>query len=305
MLFIDQFCVVHKTISLTVANMLGKVTNSKSILVKDMNTSTNSITPIIYYPFNGDTKNHAQDNFDATNYNATLTTDEKGNANSAYNFASSSQYIATSNDPALNFTDKITISLWVKPDYLPDNEQFVISHGSYEDRYKMSIIPQKTLRWTLKTSNGVADVDDTTALKTGEFVHFTGVYTGYSLELYRDGKFVAYKPLSGTIGTSTKSITLARKDESETNYNFRGTIDEVRIYDAALPVNYISKLPDMWGLVSGMDNVSQNSSLNVFPNPFEKFFSVLLPDNNNSFSVDIMNLQGQKIWSGKIFIMEN
>ncbi|MDD3079748.1 MAG: T9SS type A sorting domain-containing protein [Paludibacter sp.] len=287
------------TLSLTVSNLLGTASSTKTLLVKDMETDSYSNPPVVYYSFNGDTENKAENAYDAVSVGAKPTTDKQGNSSKAYHFEFSNQYIYTPNEDALNFTDKITISLWIKPDYLADYEQFVISHGSYEDRYKMSITPEKKMRWTLKTSEGIVDVDDNTVLSAGTFVYYTGVYTGYSLELYRDGNFVAYKALSGSIGTSSKNITLARKDESETNYNFRGTIDEVRIYDNDLPVGFIQKLPDLWSLYSGLNENIIHYNISIYPNPFSSSFSITTPDVNNSFSIEILNLQGQKIWQKK------
>jgi len=287
------------TITLSVSNLLGTTSSTKTLLVKDLNTDNYNNLPVIYYSFNGDTKNNAQNAYDAISVGAMLSADKQGVSSNAYNFASSSQYIYTTNEAALNFTDKITVSLWLKPDYLANYEQFVISHGSYEDRYKMSITPEKKLRWTLKTSEGTVDVDDNTALSEGIFVHYTGVYTGYSLELYKNGNFVAYKPLTGTIGTSSKDITLARKDESETNYNFRGTIDEVRIYDDDLPVKFIQKLPDLWNLTSDFNITELSSTLDVYPNPFSTSFYLNTPEINSYFDIKILNLQGQVIWQKK------
>lgn len=284
------------SLALTVTNLLGTVTSIKSVLVKDMQSESITEKVLVYYPFNGDTKNAAQDALHAVSNSAVATVDQRGTAGSAYSFSNSSQYIFTPNDPALNFTDKLSVSLWIKPDLLPNYEQFVISHGSYEERYKMSITSEKKMRWTLKTSNGIADVDDNIALQTGTFVHYTGLYTGYSLELYRNGLLVGYKALTGNIGTSSKSITIARKDESEPNYNFSGTVDEVRIYNAELPVKYIHKLPIIWDLASGLKGNGSQNSLEIFPNPYTFSFAVKLPENETSFAVELLNIQGQKLW---------
>lgn len=284
------------TLTLTVSNLLGTVTKTQQILVKDMQAEYISEGLVAYYPFNGDTNNAAQDRFHGVSHGAVMAPDQPGYADHAYAFSNSSQYVSIPSDAGLNFTDKLAVSLWIKPDELPAYEQFVISHGSYEERYKMSITPERKMRWTLKTSNGIVDVDDNTALQTGTFVHYAGQYTGYSLELYRNGHLIAWKPLSGTIGTSSKSITLARKDESETNYNFRGTIDEVRIYNAELPLKYIEKIPAMWDLASGINNPGYVESISVYPNPFQSSFTIRFDEKESSYSLVIFNLQGQKLF---------
>jgi PKD repeat protein len=284
------------TLTLTVDNLLGTVAKTRQVLVKDMQSGFISDGLVAYYPLNGDTNNAAQDRFHAVSYDAVMAPDQRGNADHAYAFSNSSQYVAIPPDAALNFTDKLSVSLWVKPEELPAYEQFVISHGSYEERYKMSITPERKMRWTLKTSNGIVDVDDDTALQTGTFVHYAGQYTGYSLELYRNGHLIAWKPLSGAIGTSNKSITLARKDESETNYSYKGTVDEVRIYNTELPVKYIEKLPAMWDLASGINNPEYTGSISIYPNPFQSSFTVRFDEKGSACSLSIFNLQGKRLF---------
>ena len=153
------------------------------------------------------------------------------------------------------------------------------------------------MRWTLKTSNQIVDVDDETPLQAGEFTHYVGIYTGYSLELYKNGDLVSYKPLSGTIGTTSKSITIARKDERETQYNFLGTVDELRIYNSDLPASYIKALPSMWDLSSGMRHAIARQSINIHPNPFKTFFKVDCPTGNFIQTLELINLQGQTIFT--------
>jgi len=286
------------SVTLTASNLLGSVSTTRKILVKDLQTSLIDGKLLIYYPMNGDTKNAAQNAFHAISHNAIPTEDKLGNLNSAYSFANNNQYIYTPNDSGLNFTDKIAVSLWIKPDNFPNYEQFVISHGSYEERFKMSITPERKMRWTLKTSNGIEDVDDTIGLQSGVFIHYTGLYTGYSLELYRNGVLASYKPLEGSIGISTKDITIARKDESETNYNYLGTVDEIRIYDADLPVKFIEKLPQAWNLSEGENLIKSNCSILIYPNPFTSFFTFSI-DSLDFFDIEIMTIDGQIIWLKK------
>lgn len=284
------------SITLTVSNVLGTASSTKEILAKDLNNASSDYTPVIYYPFNGDTKNAAQDAYDALLVGATLSSDARGVENSAYKFSSSSQYTYTPNDAALNFGDKLVVSLWIKPDALPNNEQFLISHGSWEERYKMSIIPEKKVRWTVKTTSGIADVDDPQVLEIGEFRHYTGVFTGYSLELYRNGVLVSFKPLAGTVPSSTKSITVARKDQSTSDYTFEGTIDEVRIYNSPLNVDFINQLPSMWKLNLAIENTEITNKISIYPNPFSSSFNLSLSENESIKWLEISDFNGKLVW---------
>ena len=115
----------------------------------------------------------------------------------AYLFSSSSDIIYTSNQTALNFQDKISISFWLKIDQVPE-ECYVISHGSWEERYKVSVTPEKKLRWTVKTDEGTRDLDNSTVLPLHEFNHYTVCYTGYSMEIYVNGELDVFTPMTGT-----------------------------------------------------------------------------------------------------------
>jgi len=282
------------SITLTVTNTAGTATFTKPVLVKDFSATTEP-TPLIYYSFNGDTKNSAQDALHAVSVNAVSTTGANGVANAAYQFPSSASYIYTPNEPALNFQDKIAVSFWVKPDALPNSEQFILSHGSWEERYKVSITPDKKVRWTVKTNLSTVDVDADTILQVGKFDHYTAVYTGYSSELYRNGKLSAFKAQTGLIQTTAKSLTIARKDEGTTLYNFVGTVDEVRIYDTDLPQSVIQLLPTTFKLKAGIeDTIIANFS--VSPNPFTGEVHISLPTGENISKIEFFDLVGRQVY---------
>ncbi len=66
--------------------------------------------------------------------------------------------LAIANQPALNFGGAITISFWA---YFTDfgQERFVISHGGWEQRWKVSTTTDQRLRWTINTTAGIKDLD--------------------------------------------------------------------------------------------------------------------------------------------------
>lgn len=279
------------TLKLKVSNMLGSDSIVRTILVKELHTTDFQGEMLIYYPMNGATLNVAKNAYHAVAHTGTYVADQRGYSAHAIAFDGSG-YLATANEPELNFTGKLTLALWINPDRLPGYEQYIVSHGSYEDRFKMSVTPDNKVRWTVRTSLGIADVDDDSPVKPGIYTHYCGVYTGYSLELYRNGKLVAFKPLSGQLGTTTRSITLARKDESETNYTFKGSIDEVRLYDAELPVNYIARLPSFWDLASGSNPQLQVLQPALFPNPVSSVSYLRIAELRK---LNVYTVQGKKI----------
>jgi hypothetical protein len=282
------------TITLVVTNDAGTSTLSKSVLVKDFSITEEPV-PLIYYPLNGDTQNEASDSFHAVSVSAVSTVGADGVANGAYQFPSNAAYLYTPNETALNFQDQLAVSFWIKPDALPSSEQFVLSHGSWEERYKVSITPEKKVRLTVKTNLSVVDVDDDSTVQIGQFYHFTGMYTGYSLELYRNGALAAFQALTGFIGTTDKSLTIARKDEATSEYNFRGTVDEVRIYDAELPQCILQALPTAFTLkIVSKDSIL--SGFRFYPNPFSSEINFHLPDGEEAERVELYDLFGRCVF---------
>ena len=282
------------TIILSVTNTSGTAYFTKSVLVKDFSVIPEP-APMIYYPFNGDTKNYAQNAFDAVSVNAVSTTGANSVVNGAYAFPSSGSYIYTPNVAALNFQDKITLCFWLRPDAFPGYEQFILSHGSWEERYKVSIIPNQKVRWTVKTNFATVDLDADSVVRAGRYDHYTAVYTGYSMELYRNGKLSSFIPQTGLIQTTAKSLTIARKDDATTNYNFIGAVDEVRIYDAELSQSLIKLLPATFKLkATGADTVS--SVLKIIPNPFVNEFTVSLPNGETVGKKEVFDLLGKSVF---------
>jgi len=283
------------SITLSVTNTSGTTNFTKSVLIKDF-TALPEPVPLIYYPFNGDAKNKAQNAFHGVSVGAVSTTGANGVANGAYGFPSSDAYIYTPNDSKLNFQDKIAVSFWVKPDALPNSEQFIISHGSWEERYKISVIPNQKVRWTVKTNDATVDLDADSVLQVGKYDHYTAIYTGYSMELYRNGKLSAFKAQTGLIQTTQKSITFGRKDEGTTLYNFVGAVDEVRIYDAELSPSLLKLLPATFKLkATGVDTVVI-SVMKILPNPFVNEFAVSLPTGETIGKKEVFDLLGKAVF---------
>jgi hypothetical protein len=283
------------TITLSATNTSGTTSFTKSVLVKDFSESPEP-TPMIYYPLNGDTKNYAQKAYDAVSVSAVATTGANGVVNGAYEFPLSDSYIYTPNETALNFQDKIAVSFWVRPDALPNSEQFVLSHGSWEERYKISIIPNQRVRWTVKTNIATVDLDADTISQIGKYDHYMAIYTGYSMELYRNGNLSAFTQQTGQIQTTAKSITIARKDDATTIYNFIGSVDEVRIYDAELSQQLIKLLPSTFTLKAIKSDTTSSNTIKIFPNPFRNEFAVNLPVGEIIGRKEIYDLLGKSVY---------
>lgn len=279
------------TIKVIVTNQeLQATTFKKAVLVKAAGLSEQQ--PLIWYPFDTDARNAMADKFHATVTGAAKTEDARGKADMAYRFTSGQQIISTANSPELNFTDAISLSCWIKADQF-GAERYVISHGSWQQRYKLSIIPEGKIRWTVKTDQGVVDLDSKDAIELNRYYHVTAVYTGYSVELYIDGKLSAFKPFKGKLLASTHPLTIGRQDEVEIQYSMMGSIDEVKIWDKEIPVTQIEKLKDQWFIPVGIDELE--TSLRVYPNPAKDILILEFSGSERPEKVTLFAPDGKKI----------
>lgn len=238
-------------------------TSYQTVLIKTHTQFANA--PIAYYPMDGDVKDYSGNNHNATANGVKLVADERGQPNKAYHFTSGSNIIDVPNETSLNFQNQITLSCWLKLDAVPA-ESYVLSHGSFQERWKISVIPNLKIRWTVKTDLSTIDLDSSLPLQFNQFYHITAVYTGYSMELYINGVLDSFLPNTGLIHLATSDVTFGRETPAIENYSLFGTLDEVRIYDKALGPNEIIKLKTIWNDITAIEQNTKPDII-IFPNP--------------------------------------
>lgn len=266
-------------------------TENKLILVKPLSTE---ITPAFaYFPLDGNVDDYSGNHRDAKKLGVDPVEDVRGEPDKAYLFDTGSDIIFMDNSSALNFQNEITLSFWVKLTSL-SQESFILSHGSWEERWKVSVTPTSYLRWTVKTADGTKDLDSSFPLELNHFYHFAVVYSGYSMELYADGELDTFMKHSGLLNSTSKSLTFGRKDQSVTSYSLHGVMDEVRIYSETIFPDEISTFMTLWNTpVTGMDEESQ--SLNLYPNPTQHDFYITSGNQQEIKNVMIFDTSGRSV----------
>jgi hypothetical protein len=284
------------TISLTVTNQdMLSTTVTTGALVKDTTMAVQ--TPLIWYPFDQNNSNAVADRFHATVSGATKTEDPRGAPSLAYRFTAGSNIIFTENHADLNFTDAVSLSCWVKCEQF-DTERFIVSHGSWQQRYKLSVTPEGFLRWTVKTSTGVADLDGSAPIELNRYYHVAVLYTGYSMELYVDGFLDTFKEFSGTIQPSTRPITIGRMDNTETLYSLRGSVDEFKLWDTEISIPQIEMLKTQWATPIGIEE--NDLIAGIWPNPSTDVIMVEFKGYEKIESISLISPEGKEMKKSQI-----
>lgn len=286
-------------ITVTVTDEAGLTASlTTTILVKNFAPTSGDI--IADYPFSGNADDVSGHDLHGQISGAILTVDQFGNQQSAYYFNGGPQHIEVANDPILNFQNGITVSCWFKANALPDKETFLLSHGSWQNRWKISVTPTRLLRWTVNSLNGISDLDGIEPLEIDSFYHVAVTYDGALLAMYVNGELQSYKPLTGQMRTTTYPFLIGQMLPDQQEYNFKGVIDEVKINDFAMIPTEVRDLYEQEATaIESVFSFDQND-LKIYPNPASQTITIeQLGGNRILESLQIFDLTGRLVLEKK------
>ncbi len=190
-----------------------------------------------------------------------------GAPNTALRFDGIDDHVALASEGWLNPRRALTVAFWARADAVGGREQFLASHGSWQHRWKVSITPQGALRWTVNTEAGIVDLDAPGLFPPETFVHVAAAFDGQAMRLYANGTLAAQKPHTGLMAAVTFDLLLGQMLPGQTDYNFKGTLDDFRLYNRALSpaeVAGLYALATSKGEEAGAVGLSLGAA---FPNP--------------------------------------
>ncbi|MBC7188290.1 MAG: T9SS type A sorting domain-containing protein, partial [Calditrichaeota bacterium] len=277
----------------------GQATDSIAVVVQDP-TNPGTGIPIAYYPFNGDARDESGFGHHGTVFGAQLSADRFGNANCAYVFDGDDDNIRVRNTQALNFRDQISISLWMNATSIGDRERYPISHGSWDNRWKISLTPEKKVRWTVKTDRGVKDLDTRTEIVPGRFYNVIAIFDGTAMALYLDGALDSRAEWSGRLMPTSIDLTIGQMLPHDAGYNFAGVLDDIRIFSYALCDAEIANIVAEGTAVHGSPAASLPAHfvlLQNYPNPFSTLTTIQygVPKSTTTMHIRIVDVLGREV----------
>jgi chitodextrinase len=132
---------------------------------------------------------------------------------------------------SLHLTSGMTLEAWVNPSVAPSGWKDVIYKGNDNYYLEASGGSKPAGGGTFGGSN--SNVFAPSALAVGSWTHIAVTYDGAALRYYVNGSLVATQPKTGAITTSTNPLQIGGDSFFGSQY-FKGSIDEVRVYNGVL-----------------------------------------------------------------------
>ena len=206
-----------------------------------------TISPVAYYPFNGNADDESGNGLDAIIVDGVeLTTDRFDQLNSAYLFDNSDR-IAASNRLLLNRVNaEISIVAWVYP--VTQTTQAIVERdvASYVP-WNLSLTSDGEVSFKCDHGNQSNNVIRANGYSLNKWSFIVGTYDGQEDKLYIDGELKISRSGEGEIYTNDgypiydESLNIGWAF-SESVGSFQGKLDDIAIYNKALNANEILEL---------------------------------------------------------------
>ncbi|MEM0449120.1 MAG: PKD domain-containing protein [Methanomassiliicoccales archaeon] len=171
-------------------------------------------------------------------------------------------FVDIGNHPELKPSMAITVEAWVKYDvfFLDNKGHAIISEGEYYQStgfmvYQATGSPYNRVQFFICTENGKFIGFSSSTLSTGVWYHLAMTYDRSFLRLYINGYLDSTIAATGRIDWIPEYKLLIGSTYTESGAKFKGTIDEVRIWNQAMvPVRFTQ---------SGLDTTAVGTVVSV------------------------------------------
>jgi beta-galactosidase len=156
-------------------------------------------------------------------------------------------FVDCGRDCRFNITETISICAWIKPRVFNKKHQALVSNGDRGWCLNRSAYANgmQIFGFGIDSSDNPGSkwghLPTKTEMADGQWHHLVGVYDGTHLILYVDGKLNAKTEAAGRIRSNDWPVFIGENSE-ETNREWDGLIDDVRIYSYALSAEEIRTL---------------------------------------------------------------
>lgn len=265
------------------ANALIDITGVDQNGCPNYSTASINVSPCIgtciqgWYPLSGNYLDSSGNNLHAIWHGVTLAPDRFGALNSAYHFNGSSQWLELPSD--FDFP-KRTWSLWFYADTITSgyHEIFDIDHANLQNAQTELFLHEQNGIDSIYMSVGDASTGFKTALNEKQWYHVAVVRDSTVIRYYLNGcrqdSVIIPANYNNHSQNGMPTVGLGC-DRTHTTYFFKGSMDDVRVYQCALTDSEINILADTLCNPLYIKWEEENyDAIFIYPNPANDFVSV-------------------------------
>ncbi|WP_035615382.1 LamG-like jellyroll fold domain-containing protein [Haloferula sp. BvORR071] len=155
------------------------------------------------------------------------------------------QGVVVANQTALNPTEAITLTAWVKAVDWGGNRR-IVQKGNNDNQYRL-LAENGKLVWHISGAGRI----ETDLPPANTWFHVAATYDRTQMRVYVNGEEVASQAQTAAIPTTTNALNIGTKTTGSTaGDHMNGYLDDVRLYSRALAANEIALLASQSGSVS-------------------------------------------------------
>jgi len=162
----------------------------------------------------------------------------------ALQFDGDGDLVDLGNDLSLNITNQITVAAWIKVNIFDCEWQAIITKGDGSWRLQRNGT-QGSIEFACTGAfvpNAlVGSLFGTISVNDGQWHHIAGTYDGSKICLYVDGKLDVSSEATGSVEVNDYNVIVGANAEKP-GRNFKGSIDDVRIYSYALSAEEVQTI---------------------------------------------------------------
>ena len=210
---------------------------------------------IVYYPFNSNANDESGNGNNATVYGASLTTDRNGNPNSAYYFNGSRDYIRKSNISSINKNNgqELSVSLWIKPERLGGSYQDILAN---RDNTTLNWVFYQHTNYGALGFHGAAQNPSSYVPQLSTWINVVVVVnSNQTYKMYVNNALVQ---TVSNYSYSAKPGELTIGNFGNNQEQYKGSIDDIRIYNRAINESEIQALYINWSHVARVKDSSRD-----------------------------------------------
>ena len=261
---------------------------------------------VLYLPFNFDANDHSGNGNNGTAHEVYYLRGDRG----VTAYFSPQSYVEIKDTSSLDFSDVagLTISTWIRQEQ--DVSGYIVvkmgTGGRTEYEYKLAVNFDGTINSGIVSPTSIQLLDSNGKLFLNEWYNVVLRWdrSDGTISIYRNGELnsLMYSNITSIQNTSVPLRIGQYVDEFENS--FRGSLDELRIYNRPLSESEISALYTS-KVVTALDQIPGTKGIDVYPNPVQSEVNVVLPEFSEKADFAIRDASGRIILKGKLTSTEN